>query len=70
MPLGSALESVSGILGIPVLLEKRTVRGVDGDEKCGAVERVDASVVGVKVPVRMAPFACAEGGRLARVCGL
>jgi hypothetical protein len=64
MPLGSALESVSGMLGIPVLLEKRIVRGVDGDEKCGAVERVDASVVGVKVPVRMAPFACAGGRKI------
>ena len=61
IPRGSALASLSGIWGIPVLLLKRTETGVDGAWKCGALESVAASVVGVKVPVRRTPFACAEG---------
>jgi hypothetical protein len=32
--------------------EKRRVMGVEGAVKCGALERVDAVEVGVKVPVR------------------
>ena len=61
IPRGSALGSLSGIWGIPVLLLKRTETGVDGAWKCGALESFAASEVGVKVPVRRTPFACAEG---------
>src|ERR1700735_898220 len=56
-PRGSALGSLSGITGIPVELEKRTVAGVDGRLKCGALLSVAASAVGVKVPCSMIPFA-------------
>jgi hypothetical protein len=51
-PCGLALLSVSGMLGRPVEEEKRRVMGVEGAVKCGALERVDAVGVGVKVPVR------------------
>ena len=40
-------------------LEKRIVIGVDGKVKWGAVERVEAVVVGWKVPFRRMPRACA-----------
>jgi len=59
MPRGFALGSVSGIVGMPVEEEKRTVMGVEGEEKCGAVVRVEAVGVGVKTPVRRRPFAWA-----------
>lgn len=52
MPRGLAVGEVSGIVGSPVEEEKRMVRGVEGAVKCGALERVDAVGVGVKVPVR------------------
>lgn len=50
---------MSGMLGMPVELEKRTMRGVEGLLKWGAVENDAASGVGVKVPVTSRPFACA-----------
>ena len=59
MPRGEALGSVSGITGMPVDSEKRTVKGVEGKVKCGAVDKVEASGVGVKVPVRRTPLAWA-----------
>lgn len=52
IPRGLAEASVSGIDGRPVEEEKRTVMGVDGMLKCGALDRADAVLVGVKVPVR------------------
>jgi hypothetical protein len=42
--------------------EKRTVIGVEAWLKCGAVVRVEAVVLGVKVPVRRWPFAWADCG--------
>jgi hypothetical protein len=54
---------VSWICGRPVEEEKRARRGVEGREKCGALERVDAWGVGVKLPLRRRPLAWAEGGR-------
>lgn len=66
MPRGLAEASVSGIEGSPVLEEKRTVIGVEGLLKCGALERVDAVLVGVNVPVRSWPLAWAGGVR--RMC--
>ena len=57
MPRGLALASVSGIWGRPVEDEKRTVMGVEGWVKWGALVRVEAALVGVKVPVRRWPFA-------------
>lgn len=60
-PRGWALGSVSGIWGRPVEEEKRRVRGVEGWVKCGAVVRVEARGVGVKVPVRRVPRAWAGG---------
>jgi hypothetical protein len=59
MPRGLALGSVSAICGKPVLDEKRTVIGVNEALKCGAEVKDEASAVGVKVPVRRCPFACA-----------
>ena len=59
-PRGLALPSVSGMLGRPVDEEKRSVMGVEGVVKCGALERVEAVGVGMKVPVRRWPFAWAE----------
>jgi len=59
MPRGLALGSVSAILGKPVEEEKRTVIGVEGVLKCGAVVRSDTVALGVNVPVRRCPFACA-----------
>ena len=59
MPRGEALGSVSGMTGMPVELEKRIVKGVEAEVKCGAVERVEASVEGVKVPVSRRPLAWA-----------
>ena len=62
IPRGLELASVSGMLGMPVELEKRTMRGVEGLWKWGAVESEAASAVGVKVPVTSCPFACATDG--------
>jgi hypothetical protein len=62
MPRGSALGSVSGMLGMPVELEKRTVIGVDGVLKCSAVDSEAALALGVNVPLRSVPFAWAGGG--------
>lgn len=59
MPRGLALGSVSAIWGKPVEEEKRTVIGVEGVLKCGAVVRSDTVALGVNVPVRRCPFACA-----------
>jgi hypothetical protein len=59
IPRGSAFPSVSGILGIPVELEKRTVIGVDGLLKWGALESFAASAEGVNVPVTTIPLAWA-----------
>ena len=58
-PRGSALGSLSGIAGIPVELEKRTVTGVDVRLKCGARLSDAASRVGVNLPVSMMPLAWA-----------
>lgn len=57
IPLGSAFGSKSGILGIPVEFENRTQTGVEGLLKWGPVESLAASAEGVKVPVRIIPFA-------------
>jgi hypothetical protein len=59
MPRGLAFGSVSGIEGIPVEELKRTVTGVEGALKWVALVRADAEEVGVKVPVRRWPRACA-----------
>lgn len=64
MPRGSAFGSVSGILGIPVELLKRMRRGVLGEAKWGAMDSLDAAGVGVNVPVRRVPLACAAGFRV------
>lgn len=50
--------------------EKRTVIGVEEEVKCGAEVRSDAAAVGVKVPVRRCPFACAVVVVLASELGL
>ena len=60
-PRGLALGSVSGIWGRPVEEEKRARMGVEGRVKCGALERVEARGVGVKVPRRRRPLAWAGG---------
>lgn len=60
MPRGSACASKSGMLGIPVELEKRIQMGVEGLLKWRAVESVLASGRGMKVPVKRSPFACAR----------
>lgn len=57
IPLGSASELLSGIFGSPVELEKRTQTGVLAALKCGALESLDASGDGVKLPARSVPFA-------------
>lgn len=62
-PRGLALASESGIRGRPVELEKRARRGVEGEVKCGAVERVRAVGEGWKVPRRRRPLAWAEDRR-------
>lgn len=59
IPRGSAFPSVSGMLGIPVELEKRTQTGVEGLLKCGAVESLAASADGMNVPLRSSPLAWA-----------
>jgi len=59
IPRGSALGSVSGILGIPVEFENRTQIGVEGLLKWGAIESFPASAEGMKVPDRSSPLACA-----------
>lgn len=51
IPRGSLLGSVSGMLGIPVELEKRTQIGVLGLLKCGAVVSFLTSSEGVNVPL-------------------
>jgi hypothetical protein len=56
-PRGSASAVLSGMLGIPVELEKRTQTGVLAAVKCGALDSLDASAVGVKLPARSAPLA-------------
>jgi hypothetical protein len=61
MPRGLPVGSVSGSCGVPVDEEKRTVIGVEEALKCGADVRLEAAGVGVKVPVRSWPFACAVG---------
>ena len=60
-PWGSVSGTVSGIWGRPVEVLKRARMGVEGAVKWGAVERVEARGVGVNVPVRRVPFACARG---------
>jgi len=54
---------VSGICGRPVEEEKRARTGVEGELKCGAQERVEASWVGWNVPRRRRPLAWALFGR-------
>lgn len=56
IPRGEALGSLSGIVGNPVELEKRTVMGVVGLLKWGARESFPASAEGVNVPVVKIPF--------------
>lgn len=55
-----AFGSVSGIVGMPVLFEKRA-RTVVGVWMCQAFVRGEGGVVGVHVPVRTVPFAWAVG---------
>ena len=57
IPRGSALGSKSGILGRPVELENLTQIGVEGLLKWGAMDNFFTSSDGVKVPVRVIPFA-------------
>jgi hypothetical protein len=45
------------MFGMPVLEDRRTRMGVEGWLKCGAVVRVAASAVGVKVPLVRRPLA-------------
>lgn len=52
-PRGLAFGEVSGILGRPLELEKRTRTGVTVAAKCGAFDRVAASDVEVNVPFTM-----------------
>jgi hypothetical protein len=59
IPRGPAFGSLSGITGIPVEFENRTVTCVDSRVKCGAFEIFPASAVGVNVPLSSTPFACA-----------
>lgn len=47
------------LTGRPVEEEKRARRGVLGELKWGALERVEAFWDGVKVPLRRRPLACA-----------
>ncbi len=47
------------MLGIPVVLLKRTVTGVEAEWKWGALLREAAVEVGVKVPLTRTPLACA-----------
>jgi hypothetical protein len=54
------------MLGSPVVLEKRTVTGVEGLLKWTAVDSFEASAEGVKTPLTNPPLACA---RVARVRG-
>lgn len=56
MPRGSALGSVSGIFGMPVLEEKRPVMGTSL-LKWYALERDEAVEDGLKVPVNRIPLA-------------
>lgn len=58
-PRGLALGSVSGMSFRPVEDEKRARMGVLGFVKWGAEERDAALRVGVKVPRRRRPLACA-----------
>ena len=57
IPRGLASEMLSGILGSPVEFEKRTQTGVLAALKCGALESLEASGDGVKVPTRIVPLA-------------
>lgn len=57
MPRGLESLSLSGMLGMPVELEKRTMIGVEGKLKCGALERDAAVAVGVNVPFVRRPWA-------------
>lgn len=52
---------------MPVELEKRIRTGVVGEAKWGAMESVDAILVGVNVPVKRIPLACAEDFRIGSV---
>jgi hypothetical protein len=61
-PWGRVSGEVSGMWGSPVEVLKRARRGTEGRVKWGAVERVEARGVGVKVPVRRVPLAWAGGG--------
>lgn len=62
MPRGFASPAVSGIFGMPVELEKRTVIAVELLLKCGAELSVPASDVGVNVPLSRMPLAWAARG--------
>jgi len=57
IPRGLALGSASEIVGSPPLWEKRTQISVLGLLKCGAIDRVAASGVGVNVPLTRMPLA-------------
>lgn len=57
LPRGLALGSVSSIVMMPVEFKKRTVMGMEGDSKCGALKREAAIVEGVRLPVVMIPRA-------------
>lgn len=57
MPRGDASPTLSGMVGMPVELEKRDQMGVEEELKCLALERDAASAVGVKVPESRMPRA-------------
>src|SRR5579871_3475373 len=59
MPRGLAFGSVSGMVGMPVVSENRTVTGVEALRTCGARVREAARGDGVNLPASRIPLACA-----------
>lgn len=56
------MGSVSGSWGMPVEEENRAITGVVGLLKCGALERDEATAVGLKWPERRIPLAWTDWG--------
>src|ERR1700739_3752217 len=59
IPRGLASGELSGMVGIPVELENRTVTGVDARVMCGALVSFVAPVDGLNVPLTIRPLAWA-----------
>jgi hypothetical protein len=60
IPRGEALGSLSGICGMPVPSESRTVTGTAGPRRWAARLTEAAVGAGVNVPVRTSPLAWAK----------